>query len=107
MATLAWQISWTRYLFVNAIPEENKSAYLAVFYAWFAIVSGMGPLLAGQIVSAAKNLDVQIGRITIDPYTPLFVLSFILIAFCAIIAVRLPTEGATTFRHFAGMFSAR
>ena len=104
VATLAWQISWTRYLFVNAIPEGNKSAYLAVFYAWFAIASGLGPLLAGQLVSASENLDVQIWRISIDPYTPLFVLSFILIAVCAFIAVRLPTEGATTFRHFAGMF---
>jgi MFS family permease len=104
IATLAWQISWTRYLFVNAIPEENKSAYLAVFYAWFAIVAGLGPLLAGQILSASKNLETQIWRISIDPYTPLFVLSFILILIGSIIAVRLQTEGTTTFRHFAGMF---
>jgi MFS family permease len=104
IATLAWQISWTRYLFVNAIPEENKPAYLAVFYAWFAIVSGLGPLLAGQIISASKNLGTQIWRISIDPYTPLFALSFVLILACAIIAVRLQTEGTTTFRHFAGMF---
>ena len=104
IATLAWQISSTRYLFVNAIPQENKSAYLAVFYAWFAIVSGFGPLLAGQILTASKNLEAQVGRIEIDPYTPLFLLSFILILVCTIIAVRLQTEGTTTFRHFAGMF---
>jgi len=104
IATLAWQISWTRYLFVNAIPQENKSAYLAVFYAWFAIASGLGPLLAGQILSASKNLQAHIWQISIDPYTPLFVLSFVLILICAIIAVRLQTEGTTTFRHFAGMF---
>ena len=104
IATLAWQISWTRYLFVNAIPEENKSAYMAVFYAWFAIAAGFGPLLAGQILSAAKNLDAQLWRISIDPYTPLFVLSFILILICSLILVRLQTEGTTTFRHFAGMF---
>lgn len=104
IATLAWQISWTRYLFVNAIPEKNKSAYLAVFYAWFAIVAGLGPLLAGQILSASKNLETQIWRVSIDPYTPLFVLSFILILIGSIVAVRLQTEGTTTFRHFAGMF---
>ncbi len=104
IATLAWQISWTRYLFVNAIPEENKSAYMAVFYAWFAIAAGLGPLLAGQILSASKNLDAQLWRISIDPYTPLFVLSFILILICSLIMVRLQTEGTTTFRHFAGMF---
>ncbi len=104
VATLAWQISWTRYLFVNAIPGRNKSAYLAVFYAWFAIASGLGPLLAGQILTVSKNLELKFGRFTIDPYAPLFLLSFILILICAIIAVRLQTEGTTTFRHFAGMF---
>ncbi|UCG26258.1 MAG: MFS transporter [Chloroflexota bacterium] len=104
IATLAWQISWTRYLFVNAVPEGNKSAYLAVFYAWFAIVAGLGPFLAGQILSASKNLETQIWRLSIGPYTPLFVLSFILILIGAIITVRLQTEGTTTFRHFAGMF---
>jgi len=104
IATLAWQISWTRYLFVNAIPEDNKSAYMAVFYAWFAIVSGLGPLLAGQIVSVSKNVEAQISGISINPYTPLFALSFILILACTLIVVRLQTEGTTTFRHFAGMF---
>ena len=104
VATLAWQISWTRYLFVNAIPQDNKAAYMAVFYAWFAIVSGLGPLLAGQIVSLSENLEAQIGQISINPYTPLFAISFILILICAAITVRLQTEGATTFRHFAGMF---
>ena len=104
VATLAWQISWTRYLFVNAIPEQNKAAFLAVFYAWFAIVAGFGPLLAGQILSVSKNLDSQLWGISIDPYTPLFILSFVLILVCSFIAVRLQTEGTTTFRHFAGMF---
>ncbi|MDX1418246.1 MAG: MFS transporter, partial [Candidatus Promineifilaceae bacterium] len=104
VATLAWQISWTRYLFVNAIPGHDKSAYLAVFYAWFAIVSGLGPLIAGQILSASKNLEVTLGLVAIDPYTPLFISSFLLILVCTILVVRLQTEGTTTFRHFAGMF---
>jgi MFS family permease len=104
IATLAWQISWTRYLFVNAIPGQNKAAYLVVFYAWFAIVAGFGPLLAGQILSVSKSLDSQLWGVSIDPYTPLFILSFVLILICSLIAVRLQTEGTTTFRHFAGMF---
>jgi HEAT repeat protein/Na+/melibiose symporter-like transporter len=104
VATLAWQISWTRYLFVNAIPAANKAAYLAVFYAWFAIVGGFGPLLAGQILSASKNIEAQIWQISVDPYTPLFALSIILIALGAASNIHLQTEGTTTFRHFAGMF---
>ncbi len=104
VATLAWAISWARYLFVNAIPEHDKSTYLAVFYAWFAIVSGLGPLLAGQLLSVTKSVAMQIGPITIDPYAPLFALSFILTLIGTFFAHRLQTEGTTTFRHFAGMF---
>ena len=104
VATLAWQISWTRYLFVNAIPGLNKAVFLAVFYAWFAIVAGFGPLLAGQILSFSEGLHAQFLGVSVDSYTPLFVLSFVLILICSFIAVRLQTEGATTFRHFAGMF---
>lgn len=104
IATLAWQISWTRYLFVNAVPDENKSAYLAVYYAWFAIVAGLGPFLAGQILSAARSLEAQFGYFVIDPYTPLFVLSIVLILIGSFLVVRLQTEGTTTFRHFASMF---
>ena len=104
VATLAWSISWTRYLFVNAIPDDDKSTYLAVFYAWFAVVSGLGPLLAGQLLTVTKSLDLTIGNLTIDPYMPLFVVSFILILSGTLTASRLQTEGKTTFRHFAGMF---
>ncbi len=104
VATLAWQISWTRYLYVNAIPGRNKAAGLAVFYAWYAIVSGSGPLLAGQILTWSKGAGSQIGQFAVDPYAPLFALSFLLILITIFTAVRLQTEGTTTFRHFAGMF---
>ena len=104
VAMLAWDISWTRYLFVNAIPQKNKSAYLAVFYAWIAVAGGLGPLLAGQLLSLSENLDLQLGFVTIGPYTPLFILNFIFIVACILMVRRLQTEGTTTFRHFAGMF---
>ena len=104
VTTLAWQISWTRYLFVNAIPNENKAVYLAVFYACFALVAGSGPLLAGQLLAASEGLDAQFGRFSINAYTPLFILSFVLVLSGSFVVSRLQTEGRDSFRHFAGMF---
>ena len=104
IATLAWQISWTRYLFVNAIPDDNRSAYMATYYAWFGIVNGIGPILAGQLLSNTENLFWQRGLLTIDAYSPLFGLSFLLLLISAITLSRLKTSDRTTFRRFAGMF---
>lgn len=104
VATLAWQISWTRYLFVNAITGEKKTVYLAVFYAWLAIVAGFGPLLAGQLLSHSEGLNGTVGRFSINAYTPLFVLSFTLVLTGSLVLLRLQTEGRDSFRHFAGMF---
>jgi HEAT repeat protein/MFS-type transporter involved in bile tolerance (Atg22 family) len=104
VATLSWQISWTRYLFVNAIPAANKAVYLAVFYAWFAIVAGFGPILAGQLLTLSAGLEGQIGRFSINAYTPLFIMSLVLVLTGSFVVTRLQTEGRDSFRHFAGMF---
>ncbi|MEA3335220.1 MAG: MFS transporter [Chloroflexota bacterium] len=105
IATLAWQISWTRYLFVNAIPSENRSAYLAVYFAWLSLVVGAGPLLAGQLLSFSAQIPQrQIGLIYIDPYTPLFLISIVLLALALIFVPRLKAESNLSFRRFAGMF---
>lgn len=104
IATLAWQISWTRYLFVNAIPDENRPAYMTTYYAWFGIVNGIGPLLAGRLLTNTEDLFWQRGLLTIDSYTPLFGLSFLLLLTSAMMLTRLQTNDHTTFRRFAGMF---
>lgn len=104
VATLAWQISWMRYLFVNATPTDNKTPYMSVFYAWYGFVAGVGPLLAGQMLTISQNISGQLFFFTIDPYTPLFVMSAILIIAGIAAVSLLQSERETTFRRFAGMF---
>jgi len=104
IAILAWQISWARYLYVNATPAEKKTPYMAVFFAWFGLVSGFGPLLAGQILELSKNIEGRFLIFTLDPYTPLFILSFILLAAGFLTVSRLRSDEATPFRRFTGMF---
>ncbi len=105
IATLAWQISWTRYLYVNAIPGQKRAAYLAVYFAWFSVVVGTGPLISGRILEWTVFIPtMQIGLIYIDAYTPLFILSVILLASTMLVVPRLKAEGDVTLRRFAGMF---
>ncbi len=106
IATLAWQISWIRYLYVNAIPIKNRTAYLALYYAAFSLIVGFGPLIAGRILTVSAGIDPhQIGLLNIDAYTPLFLLSIVLIVSTIFLIPRLKTDASTvTFRRFAGMF---
>lgn len=104
IATLAWQISWVRYLYVNATPAEKKTSYLAVYYAWFGFINGFGPLLAGQIIQRAGALDMQTAVFRLDSYSPLFALSLFLLLAGALTVSQLRRGDATPFRRFAGMF---
>lgn len=104
VATLAWQISWARYLYVNAIPDTNKGSYTAVYYAWYSLMNGIGPLFAGLLLSLGKGIDTHWLLFTIDAYTSLFFLSIIFLVLAVVTVARLPEENETTLRRFAGMF---
>jgi len=104
VATLAWQIGWTRYLHVNATPEDNKAPYMALFFAWWGIASGTGPLLAGQIVTLSQNLRGEWLIFSLDPYTPLFILGFLVVGIGFLTISQLRPDDATPFTRFTGMF---
>ncbi len=104
VATLAWQISWIRQLYVNAIPPDKKSPYMALYYAWFGFASGLGPLLAGQVINLSKGLSLEVWLFRLDPYTPLFGLSIILLVTAVAAVSQLRSRDATSFRKLAGMF---
>jgi predicted MFS family arabinose efflux permease len=104
VSTLAWQISWTRYLFVNAMPATHRSAYTAIYYAWFGFVSGCAPLLAGQLLELTQGFEAKIALLELDAYTPLFGLSCLLLAAGIVAVAKLDSQEATPFRRFAGLF---
>jgi HEAT repeat protein/MFS-type transporter involved in bile tolerance (Atg22 family) len=103
-AAQGWQISWTRYLFVNAMPRQQKSSYMPVYYAWFGFVNGCAPLLAGQILGLTHPLEAEWGIFKIDSYTPLFALSFALLVAAVASISPLQSDRPMTFRHLARMF---
>jgi MFS family permease len=101
VATLAWEIGWSRYLYVNATPIHNRAPYMALFFAWWGLASGLGPILAGQILTFTQGLS---GGLHLDPYTPLFVMSIMLVFPGLIVISQLRPDDATPFRRFTGMF---
>ena len=104
VATLAWQISWVRYLFNNAIPSENSAPYSAVYYAWFGFIGGLGPLLIGQMLRLSTNLEANLWFFQVDSYTPVFILSMVLLTASLFTMSKLTSADATPFRRLAGMF---
>ena len=81
LAGTAWGAGSGRYLFVNAVPIDKKTGYMAVWYAWNAIIGGCGPLIAGGLLHVLANMNSNLLGFTIDAYTPLFAFNiFTLIA---------------------------
>jgi len=72
-------IAANRLLFNGVIPPEHSTAYTAIFYAWLGVTGGLAPLLAGILLSACGDWHMHIGGVTVDGYSILFLLAFILL----------------------------
>ena len=92
IATLAWQIGWTRFIYNNT-PDAEKTTYMALFFAWWGFSSGIGPLLAGQILKFSEPLTGQLLFLQLTPYTPLFVFSLLMVLAGFFIISRLAPGG--------------
>jgi len=99
-----WGTGFSRYLFVSAVPAPRKTAYMAVFYAWAGLVGGAGPLLAGRLLDYCQNLNEQFYFLHLDPFTPLFVLSFALLILGLLTMNVVHADGALPVRKFMSMF---
>lgn len=86
MSSAGWLIGDQRLLYVDVVPPAKRTEYMAVFYAWIGLLGGCGPLIAGYLVDALAGLRIDLGFVSIDPYTPLFVASILLLG-CAIWAL--------------------
>ena len=100
----AWAIGSGRLLYVSIVPPEKKTEYMALYYAWVGLLGGIGSLFAGRLLDMCRGLRGNFGFIALDPYTPVFVLSSILLT-CTIVLMRgIHVESSMRTRAFAGMF---
>lgn len=73
VANAAWTIAQNRLLWVKIIPPAQKTGYNAVYYAWLGVLIGLGPMLIGAALDAARTALT-------DAYTPVWLLSITLVA---------------------------
>ncbi|MEZ4556543.1 MAG: hypothetical protein R2851_24880 [Caldilineaceae bacterium] len=102
---VGWTIGSARLLYVGVVPTAKKSEYMALHYAWIGVIGGTSQLLGGRLLDASSNLTGQIGAISLDAYTPLFVLSVILAAVSIVFFARVRADAEYGVGEFAGMFT--
>lgn len=104
LANLSWGIGATKLLFVSVVPSDKKMDYLALWFAWAGITAGASQLVGGWILDAARGLNGQLAGLTLNAYTPLFLLGVIapLISLWLLRPIR--DESRVSMGQFAGIF---
>ncbi|MFN8531334.1 MAG: MFS transporter [Anaerolineae bacterium] len=105
ISDVAWGVGSSRLLYVNVVPKEKKSQYLAVYYSMIGIVGGLSSILGGAALDVTHNLSAQYWNGTLDPFVPLFLASIVLASIAGIVLTRrLSVEGEVSLSEFASMF---
>lgn len=99
-----WGIAYGRYLFVNVVPKDQRSAYTAMHTAWCGLWIGFGPIIAGQVLKWTAHWSGMLGPIELHPHTPLFLNAIALLIVAVIVLTLLPSGGSMPATRFAMMF---
>ncbi|HOL22239.1 MAG TPA: MFS transporter [bacterium] len=73
----------TRFLYVGILKDVNVIYYTSIFYGWIGFVDGSARITSGYILNVFSDVNIQIGRMTIDSYGMLFLINL----FCQISAI--------------------
>jgi Na+/melibiose symporter-like transporter len=107
LSSTGWNIGAARYLYVQAVPVEKKTGYMAVYYAWSGLSGGLAPLLAGLFLDLSKDLKGQFGIFALDAYTPLFAVSLGLLVWATLALHGLHDKESVSFRRLIGLLMRR
>lgn len=75
MASIGVLIGAGRLLFNSVVPREKSTAYTAIYYAWMGITGGVGPLVAGGLLSLSRGWQMELGPVVLDGHSLLFALA--------------------------------
>jgi HEAT repeat protein/Na+/melibiose symporter-like transporter len=104
ISDMAWAIGAGRLLFVSVVPPAKKTAYMALHYAWIGVIGGVSQLLGGYMLDLSAGLDGELLGVPIDPYTPLFVLGFVLTIATTLLLEGMRADHIYGVGQFAGLF---
>jgi len=103
-AAQGWWIGHTRLLFVRVVPPAQKTAYMAVYYAWIGVLGGASRMISGALLDRFAGLSRQVGFLQIDAYTILFVAGIVLPLVSLLIFRTVRADGPVSLGEFAGKF---
>ena len=104
ISDMGWGIGSGRLLFVSVVPPQKKMQYMALYYAWIGLVGGLSQLVGGWILSYSVGFTGQWLGMAVDPYTPLFVLGFVLTIVTIVLFKGIRADNVFGVGEFAGMF---
>ncbi len=101
---IAWMVGSGRLLFVNVVPPEKKSQYMAVYYAAIGIIGGFSQLSGGRLLDAFSGISGQFAFVILDPFTPLMIGGILLPLLSIMLFRRVKADGAVSVTEFASLF---
>ena len=101
---MGWGIGSTRLLFVNVVPTQQKTEYMALYSATIGLVGGSSQLLGGQILKFTQGLSGQWGFLTFDSYSILFSLGLILMIAALFLLRQVRDDNIVSVGEFVGLF---
>jgi MFS family permease len=104
IAGTGWGIGSGRLLFVSIVSAENKTEYLSQYNAWTGVLSGVGSILGGSLLQSFSSFQTKIANFSIDSYSVLFGIGFLLSLLAAVLLSSLHTVREAGLGEFAGLF---
>lgn len=99
-----WTIGYSRYLYVNLVPQDNRAGYTAIHSAVIGVLTACAPFMAGSLLELTSGLSGSWFIFTINPWTPFFIVCLFSLIPSVIFMSLLPPSGAVEVTRFAGMF---
>lgn len=104
IAGTAWMLGSNRLLFGTIVPGNERSRYMAVYYASVGIVGGLSQLIGGNLIDWFSDLSGQFLFIELNPFSPLMIASVILPALSLFIFRFVEGDSNVSVSEYAGMF---
>jgi MFS family permease len=103
-ADVGWSIGSARLLFVSVVPAAQSMEYMALYYAWAGLITGLSQALGGSVLDLAAGVQGQIGPFVVDPYLVLQMGALVL-GFLAVWLFRdVRADNRVSTGQFAGLF---
>lgn len=104
IAEIGWAIGSGRLLFVRVVPYERRAEYMPVYYALVGVIGGVSQIISGRLLDVFAGVSGQFLIFPLDPFTPLFLGSVILLVLGVLLFARVQADSTVSVGEFAGMF---